>query len=253
MANIDISSDKGMAELNKFLLHNSFISGYKPSLADVEVAARLPGGWDRKANPSIARWFSFVASFPPQIQAKWAGEKKEAKESKEAKAPSKEDKKDATPADRKEAPGGPDTKTGAEPEEPPADDDPFADNAAAAESDDEEDRKRQERIDAIAAKKAEENAKKGKTKVIARSCLILDVKPIGDEIDMAVLEKKVREIAMKGLTWQGSELVPIAYGIKKLRIISQIVDDLIMTDDVREEIEKMEEVQSTDIFAFNKV
>jgi len=58
---------------------------------------------------------------------------------------------------------------------------------------------------------------------------------------------------MEGLVWAGSELVPVAYGVKKLRIISVIVDDLVSTDELREKIEELEGVQSTDIFAFNKV
>jgi len=70
---------------------------------------------------------------------------------------------------------------------------------------------------------------------------------------MAELEKDVRAIAMEGLVWAGSELVPVAYGVKKLRIISVIVDDLVSTDELREKIEELEGVQSTDIFAFNKV
>jgi hypothetical protein len=58
---------------------------------------------------------------------------------------------------------------------------------------------------------------------------------------------------MESLIWQGSELVPLAYGVKKLRIICQVEDDKIMTDDLEEAIQAIEGVQSTDIFAFNKV
>ncbi len=149
-----------------------------------------------------------------------------------------------------------------------------------------EEEKETERI--IAAKKLnDERAAKGKKKEAGRSTLILDVKPLGSDTDMKVLETKVRAIEMDGLRWAGSELVPIGYGIKKLRIISVIVDDLVSTDVLREsksivaaslpffplsspllfdsltrsfpplhptEIEAMEDdVQSTDIFAFNKV
>jgi len=58
---------------------------------------------------------------------------------------------------------------------------------------------------------------------------------------------------MEGLVWAGSELVPVAYGVKKLRIISVIVDDLVPTEDLTDKIEALEGVQSTDIYAFNKV
>ena len=70
---------------------------------------------------------------------------------------------------------------------------------------------------------------------------------------MDLVERSVRAIKMEGLEWQGSERVPVAYGIVKLRIISQIVDDIVATDDLQESIESIEGVQSTDIFAFNKV
>jgi len=53
------------------------------------------------------------------------------------------------------------------------------------------------------------------------------------------------------LKWLGGQLVDVAYGIKKLRIMCQLVDVLVNPDSVREEIEKFEEeVQSTDVFAF---
>jgi len=119
--------------------------------------------------------------------------------------------------------------------------------------DEESDDEAQAAIDAIAAAKHAKDAAAGKKAVIARSTLILDVKPEGSETDMAELEKDVRAIAMEGLVWAGSELVPVAYGVKKLRIISVIVDDLVSTDELREKIEELEGVQSTDIFAFNKV
>lgn len=59
---------------------------------------------------------------------------------------------------------------------------------------------------------------------------------------------------MEGLTWGGSELKPIAFGVKKLTIISVIVDDLVSADVIQEQIEAFEdEVQSVDIAAFNKL
>jgi len=118
-----------------------------------------------------------------------------------------------------------------------------------------EEEKEKERIMAEkAAKLQAERDAKGKKKEPGRSTLILDVKPLGSDTDMKQMEAEVRKIEMEGLRWAGSELVPIGYGIKKLRIISVIVDDLVSTDVLREKIEAFEElVQSTDIFAFNKV
>jgi translation elongation factor EF-1beta len=85
----------------------------------------------------------------------------------------------------------------------------------------------------------------------AKSNLTLDVKPYDTETDMGALEQKIRGIEMEGLKWLGASLIDVAYGIKKLRIMCQLVDVLVNPDSVREEIEKFEEeVQSTDIFAF---
>jgi translation elongation factor EF-1beta len=120
-------------------------------------------------------------------------------------------------------------------------------------SDNEEEREAQRIIDQKGAEKRARDAAAGKKAVIARSTLILDVKPEGSDTDMANLEANVRAIEMEGLDWKGSEMIPVAYGIKKLRIISVIVDDLVSTDDLCERIQAIEDVQSTDIYAFNKV
>lgn len=50
------------------------------------------------------------------------------------------------------------------------------------------------------------------------------------------------------------ELKPLAFGIKKLTILSTVVDDKVSVDDLTEKIEALEDiVQSVDIAAFNKV
>jgi translation elongation factor EF-1beta len=51
-----------------------------------------------------------------------------------------------------------------------------------------------------------------------------------------------------------AKLVPIAFGVKKLQIIATIVDDLVSTDDMIDQMQGFEElVQSVDIAAFNKL
>ncbi len=65
---------------------------------------------------------------------------------------------------------------------------------------------------------------------------------------MAELEKQVRSIEKDGLTWGGSKLVPVGYGIKKLQINLNVEDDKISLDELQQQIEEIEEyVQSTDI------
>uniref|UniRef100_A0A8D9F301 Elongation factor 1-delta n=1 Tax=Cacopsylla melanoneura TaxID=428564 RepID=A0A8D9F301_9HEMI len=99
------------------------------------------------------------------------------------------------------------------------------------------------------------NAKKSKKPVlIAKSNIILDVKPWGDDTDMKEMEKLVRTIEMEGLLWGASKLAPLAYGINKLQISCVVEDDLVSVDALTEAIQDIEEyVQSVDIAAFNKV
>jgi elongation factor 1-delta len=120
-------------------------------------------------------------------------------------------------------------------------------------SDDEEEdaaaaKVREDRLAAYAAKKS------GKTAVIAKSSVLLDIKPWDDETDMKAMEDAVRTISCDGLLWGASKLVPLAYGIKKLTINCVVEDDKVSLDWLQEEIEKFEDfVQSTDIAAFNKI
>eukprot|EP00794_Sanderia_malayensis_P003332 gene3332-3821_t len=96
--------------------------------------------------------------------------------------------------------------------------------------------------------------KKEKPKPIAKSNLIIDVKPWDDETDMNEIEKHVRSIEADGLLWGSSKLVPVGYGIKKLQISAVIEDDKISTDFLEEKITANEDlIQSMDIAAFNKV
>jgi len=130
-----------------------------------------------------------------------------------------------------------------------SDDDDEVDLFGSDDSDDEE-------ADEIRKKKLAEYAerKAKKPQIIAKSNLVLDVKPWDDETDMKALESNVRSIEMEGLVWGGSKLVPVGYGIKKLQIMCVIVDDLVSTDDLEDKITGFEDfVQSMDIVAFNKI
>jgi len=120
-------------------------------------------------------------------------------------------------------------------------------------SDDEEEdneaaKVKEQRLAEYAAKKSK------KPQVIAKSNVILDVKPWDDETDMAELEKAVRTIQMDGLLWGTGKLVPLAYGIKKLQISTVVEDDKVSVDELVEKITEFEDfVQSVDIAAFNKI
>ena len=61
--------------------------------------------------------------------------------------------------------------------------------------------------------------------MIAKSNIILDIKPWDDETDLKALEDSVRSVEMDGLLWGTSKLVPVAFGIKKLQITCVVEDD----------------------------
>ncbi|XP_068953024.1 elongation factor 1-delta isoform X2 [Petaurus breviceps papuanus] len=134
----------------------------------------------------------------------------------------------------------------------PAEDDEDDDIDLFGSDDEEEDKEaarlREERLRQYAEKKAK------KPGLIAKSSILLDVKPWDDETDMAKLEECVRSIQLDGLVWGGSKLVPVGYGIRKLQIQCVVEDDKVGTDILEEEITKFEDyVQSVDIAAFNKI
>jgi len=102
--------------------------------------------------------------------------------------------------------------------------------------------------------KTYQDKKLKKPAVIAKSSIILDIKPWDDETNMEEMERNVRTIEMDGLLWGGSKLVPVGYGIRKLQITCVVEDEKVGTEILEEEITKFEElVQSVDVAAFNKI
>merc|ERR1712025_816241 len=124
-------------------------------------------------------------------------------------------------------------------------------------SDDEEENEEAERIKAerIAAYNARKSAKEEKKgKVIAKSNIILDIKPWDDETPLDKLEECVRSVTMDGLLWGTGKFVAVGYGIKKLQITCVVEDDKVSTDDLEDQITGFDDyVQSMDIVAFNKI
>jgi len=153
----------------------------------------------------------------------------------------------ATPAAAKpqEKPAAAPMTNGVADDDSDDDDDLFGSDS---EEDEEAEKIKQERLAAYAAKKA---AKPGP---IAKSNIILDVKPWDDETDMEEVERLVRSIACDGLRWGASKFVKIAYGITKLQIMCVVEDDKVGTDFLEENICGFEDhVQSMDVVAFNKI
>jgi len=144
-------------------------------------------------------------------------------------------------------------KPAAEPAAKPAADDDDDDDFELFGSDDEEEDEeaakiREQRLADYAARKSKKAA------IIAKSSIVLDIKPWDDETDMKEMERLVRTIQKDGLLWGAAKLAPLAYGIMKLQISCVVEDDKVGTDDLEEEITAFEDhVQSVDIAAFNKI
>jgi len=128
------------------------------------------------------------------------------------------------------------------------DDDDFDMFASDDEVDEEAEAEKQKRLAAYAEKKAKKPA------LIAKSNIILDVKPWDDETDLGEMEAAIRLIETEGLLWGKAERKPVAFGIFKLVISAVVEDDKVSVDWMEEKITEIEDfVQSVDIAAFNKI
>jgi len=98
--------------------------------------------------------------------------------------------------------------------------------------------------DAVTRQKQPDNVEK------AKSNLTLDLGPESDETDWEVTEKAVRAVALPGMKWLSSNIIPIAYGIRKLRIQCQLIDSMVAVDDITDQLQEIEGIRAVDIFAF---
>merc|ERR1711962_1621299 len=126
--------------------------------------------------------------------------------------------------------------------------------AAAAAADEEEEeseeakRVREERLAAYAAKKSKKPA------VIAKTSVLLDVKPWDDETDLDAMLTSVKSIEMDGLVWGANKKIPVGYGINKLQVMCTVEDEKVSIEELQEKIEAFEDyVQSCDVAAMNKI
>ncbi|CAJ1066181.1 phenylalanine--tRNA ligase beta subunit [Xyrichtys novacula] len=213
----DMSMPTGLKALNDFLADKSYIEGFVASRADVEMFEAIPSA----PSPTfchLTRWYNHIKSF------------------------------------QRERAGLPPAKTQFVLPVAQTNDASDDDDIDLFGSDDDEEesaeaaRIKEQRLAEYAAKKSKKPA------LIAKSSILLDVKPWDDETDMSKLEECVRSVCMDGLLWGQSKLVPVGYGIKKLQIGCVVEDDKVGTDLLEEAITAFEEyVQSVDVAAFNKI
>ena len=196
----DLKTAAGVKALDGFLADHSYIEGFVPSQADTQVFGALAGA---PKEPHALRWYNHIKSFG-------------------------EGKKQFAKASAGFALGG------AAPAAAAADDDDVDLFGSDSESDSEEKKRiTEERLKAYAEKKAK------KPKVIAKTSVLLDVKPWDDETDHDAMLKAVKSIEMDGLLWGASKLVPIGYGIKKMQIMCTVEDDKVSVEELQEKIEEI--------------
>lgn len=221
-----IANDEGIAAVEAFLAENSYLSGGNAPgaedaalLGEMETAKFIP---QSSTSPNLFGWWWTLAAFRANARALWGQGKKttskKATSKKEEAAPAEDDDDDSF--------------------------DPFAEDedaeAAAAE---------------LKKKQAEKKGKKHPRKDQAKSILEFDVKGYEMDQDWNAMATNIRSLTLEGVTWMDShEIVPIAFGMKKLRMKCIIVDDLTCTDDIFDAItEKFEDdIQSIDTESLNK-
>ena len=206
-------------EVNGRLTNQPYVAGFTPSNEDAKLFAEMFGN-----NATVVQWAAQMASYYNSERQAIVNPPKAA-----AAAPKK-----AAAAPAKKADDDDDMDLfGEETEE----------EAAAKEA-------------KKAADKAAADAKKAAKKaVIAKSSILMDIKPWDAEYDLEDLAKQLKSIEKDGLLWGAHKLVPVAFGVKKLQIIMVIEDDKISGEDIEDMItgDFEEYVQSMDIVAWNKI
>jgi len=233
----DLQSTEGLHLLNTFLADKSYIEGYRPTQGDLVVFEAV-----KKAPPTdlenALRWYNHVASYGDGEKQKFEGQRQSLDNYGRHQGQDSQQKHEfkslsVNPAEKQA------TKAAA------ADDD---DVDLFGDEDEEESEQTKQRLAAYAAKKA------NKPVLVAKSTIVLDVKPWDDETNMEELERNVRSIELDGLLWGASRLVPLAYTIKKLQITCVVEDDKVGTDILEERImDFSDQVQSVDIASFQKI
>jgi len=243
-----MSAFKTVADLDAHLSTRSYVEGYSLSKADTDALSNL-SGIPSRSTPNAFRWAVHIIALVGLENVTFSGTT--------TNAPASAAKK---PAAQKSADDDFDNLFGEEEEkgktveeEEPNEYGETAADAAATKA-------RQDRMaHALKLKQQKEEAdgkkKKEKEKPVEKSLIILDVKPWEADCDLAQVFQEIVQFEKEGLVWgQAFELVPVAYGIKKLVMQCVIVDSLVMLDDITEHIEGLEQwVQSVNVAAMTKV
>jgi len=217
----DVKTAQGVKALNQYLADKAYVEGFVPSQVDVAVFEAMAGKAPSADLTHALRWYNQIKSYAADEAKKFPGVKDAAK-----------------------------YLSGAAPAA--ADDDDDDDVDLFGSDDEEEDaeakRVREERLAAYAAKKSKKPA------VIAKTSVLLDVKPWDDETDLEAMLKSVLSIEMDGLVWGAHKKVPVGYGINKLQVMCTVEDEKVSIEELQEKIADFEDyVQNCDVAAMNKI
>jgi len=217
----DVKTAEGAKALNDYLADKAYIEGFVPSQVDVAVFEAMAGKAPAADLAHALRWYNQIKSYKADEAKKFPGVKDASKYLSGAAAAAADDDDD--------------------------DVDLFGSDDEEEESE-EAKRIREERLAAYAAKKQKKPA------LIAKTSVLLDVKPWDDETDLDAMLASVKSIEMDGLVWGANKKVPVGYGINKLQIMCVVEDEKVSIEELQEKITDFEDyVQNCDVAAMNKI
>ena len=241
----DESTTCTLQSLNQYLENRSYLNGHSPSHVDAQVFNTLPKT-PQDTYSHVLRWYNHIKSLVVELKLS-VGEEPTTVNISDHLAMNGENLCNGDNDDKEDDNESKDMRMDSENEDCNGNDvDLFG-------SDSEEEtfeaaRVREQRLLEYAERKSK------RCVPVAKSSVLLDVKPWDDDTDLEGMEAQVRSLRMDGLLWGASKLAPLAYGIKKLSILCTVEDEKVSVDDLVDKICEFEDhVQSVDIAAFNKI
>ncbi|KAK8387829.1 hypothetical protein O3P69_020034 [Scylla paramamosain] len=237
----DVRTACGLETLNQYLENRSYLQGHTPSRMDAQVFNALSKA-PQDTYSHVLRWYNHIKSLEVELRLS-IGEDPTAVNMSDHLDMNGENLHD----DHDDDDDSKDMKMGSE-NENCEDDDIDLFGSDSEEETFEAARVREQRLLEYAERKSKKCAP------IAKSSVLLDVKPWDDETNLEAMEEHVRSLRIDGLQWGASKLAPLAYGINKLSILCTVEDEKVSIDDLVDKICEFEDyVQSVDIAAFNKI
>lgn len=89
-----------------------------------------------------------------------------------------------------------------------------------------------------------------------QSIITFDLRPMDDAVDVNAIKNQILNWKKEGMEWQSGTLIPVAFGIHKIRVSVQIDDDTVSIADIEEMLgtaEMSEAIATYDIVAFTRV